>query len=117
MIAFKVLYASGTSTNQFNDSHIGGSGGQPDMGAYLVSTNTTNVTITLPPASVCEGRFVSFMALNPSSKNVQINASGTDKIIVTAAEVSAMSATVALAQTVLQCDGTRWWAHGDGSFA
>lgn len=118
MIAFKVLFANGTSTNRFNETHIGGAGGQPDMGGYIISTSTTNVTITLPPASLSEGRWITFLAPNSNTKNVQINpASSADVIVVTAGIVTALSATVALAQTHLQCDGARWWAHGDGSFA
>lgn len=123
MIAYKRLRATpGNVSTNFDERDIGGSGGQPDFAGYRLDatgvTATFAMTIKLPRVNQCEGKMIHFITVNPNLKFIQIGTptGSTERIVANSTETATLTNSVDFGQVLLACDGTRWFAIGDGSF-
>jgi len=116
MISYKTLTAVGSATNTFNESVIGGAGGQPDWNSYLIVPGTANCTINLPRANQCEGKTIQFVSRNPNAKTITITPASGDTFILAQSTNTSISTVDLFCQVNLFCDGTSWWVIEGGSF-
>jgi hypothetical protein len=68
---------------------------------------------------LAEGKVITFTTINPSSRNVTIStpAASGEVIIITSLSQSSINNAADFGYVMLFCNGTRWHALGDGSFA
>lgn len=119
MIAYKRLIGTTSAVTTFDERQIGGTGGEPGFNGFRIDATIGPVTIRLPKISLCEGKAIHFISINPSGRNVVIAvpAGSTDKIVISASETSQVSNTADFGQVYLFCDGARWFALSDASFS